>query len=431
LSIKYFFVFNWKQEKMAQQIETLLSTATPFIRGLDIEEAHASKLIENLEAFLEGSELYKFLQTLLRWTSIELNIETHPENTYVYSFNEILLKDFLNERVNILDTEFPEKWFMRNTLLYIIRFNTYCHIPPHLIHIDYSDDIEIMQEIVSRRLRNGHYCNMRSYLPSNRHHLLRSHEFVLKMVEANPEFIFNYDSSKWLSRHKEIAYKAIEMDPTIYQRLQNKAMWDYDIMLYAVKTDSSNHRFIPYEFWETNNHLSSHMKEVIIASIINDNNHLENRFERSEDGEYLYPYLYDDVHDRTSQFPQNNPDYYNDPDIIRAIEARQVPEELQILQTLLQLNTRIQDDIEGWLSIRQPLTISTLGGDTYELNQWLISVNIQNLMVEQLPELINCDIHFEDTLVSQTNIDTLKRSIIRYFSEHNELPIGLIVFPEE
>ena len=171
------------------------------------------------------------------------------------------------------------------------------------------------------------------------------------------------------------------------------------------------------------------IKRVIIASIILDDGLNERRFHQNG---ITYPNLYQNTIFDSPSFRLINQDYFNDPDIVRAVEARQVPEELQTLRQLIMLDYCIQGDIDIWLSIvDSPIVISTLSGEETQLYNWIQTDNILNLMTSQAPEYTGCDIYFEDDLVSKIDCFEFKNNVIKHYCENGVMPVGLIVFPEE
>ena len=391
---------------------TTIKDIMPFILRLNIERECAHRIAENLED-------HPLIDTI-----IDLVDNLSDEILLGTSFGGNYLNDFLNERGQMMNVENPELWFLRNVLLY---FAMYINQPMYIVryaelirYLDFHDDIELMQQLA--RITSDIYI----FIPYGRK-LLDNPDFISKMVEANPQIIFKAQFN--LLENKEIVYEAIRQEPTIYQYLSNQLKEDVDITLRAIKTNPCLYKKMPYKFGVIGNKMTPDIKRVIIASIILDDGLNERRFHQNG---ITYPNLYQNTIFDSPSFRLINQDYFNDPDIVRAVEARQVPEELQTLRQLIMLDYCIQGDIDIWLSIvDSPIVISTLSGEETQLYNWIQTDNILNLMTSQAPEYTGCDIYFEDDLVSKIDCFEFKNNVIKHYWENGVMPVGLIVFPEE
>ena len=334
-----------------------------------------------------------------------------------------LLSQFLIERNNLLKKMELGKWFIRNIILFYIKIIRKDPIFFYSLIDNYYDDAEIVGEYSLIDFCVFH--KIRIVRPK----LFEDYNFMKHVISINPiafqETNYNMDFNKY----KQLAIHALNYEPRMYKHFNHELMSEYDVTLYAVKKDGENYIFMPVTFWLSDNILIEKVKEILIASIIMSTD--EKRFHKLEnDFKYQYPYLYYNNSFDTYYFRQSHIEYFTDPDIVRAIEIKiELGNDLKILKSLLQYDIPLKENIDGWLEIcKEPLTISTLSGDCYSIEEWFLKDNL----IEELPsELKGCDANFEEYNISDTNVGIFKKYIIDKIVETGEYPIGLVVFPEE
>ena len=105
--------------------------------------------------------------------------------------------------------------------------------------------------------------------------------------------------------------------------------------------------------------------------------------------------------------------------------------DLQIINQLFSYEIPVRENIDYLLEIcKEPLHISTLGGNEYQIKNWFLTHDLPKLMTEQNPDLKDCDVNFEAYNISDYESFNFKKYIIEKIIKTGEFPKGLIVFPE-
>ena len=413
-----------------QQKETIFNEIIPLIEGLNIP---------NLEQEIKEGCLEEELFDL----NCDSKNDFRRKNIIKFLINSVLKRNivaskyYIGSKVELLDNMTIWSWFVRNIIVVYCRNSSQNMLTYNENHYfiyglldEYYEDPEVIGEFSRIDFRIFH--EVQSDMPE----LMDDYDYMKQIIRIRPcAFMITNSDEMGFEKYRDLAILTMECSPDMYSNLPYILKNEENVSLTAVKNNSDNYQHFLSLYWERG--LTEHTKEVLIASIITSDD--EKRFKRDEENECKYPNLYYKITNEIEAFTSIScPEYYTEPDILRAIEIRtEIWDEyengidLQIINQLFSYEIPVKKNIDYLLEIcKEPLNISTLGGDEYQIENWFLTYDLPKLMTEKNPDLEGCDVNFEEYNISDYESFNFKKYIIEKIIETGEFPKGLIIFPE-
>lgn len=123
------------------------------------------------------------------------------------------------------------------------------------------------------------------------------------------------------------------------------------------------------------------------------------------------------------------PDYLrNDSDILQLLDVELDELDLQNMQLLLQKNFNINKNCLHRLNnMKEPIYLQNLGGDIFEVHNWLDYENLLQYIIETYPELVDCNIYIDEVLLTMGNSKMIRNQLLNC----SDTLEGLLVYKVE
>jgi len=123
------------------------------------------------------------------------------------------------------------------------------------------------------------------------------------------------------------------------------------------------------------------------------------------------------------------PDYLrSDADILQLLDVELDALDLQNMQLLINKNIEIDKNCLQMLNnLKEPIYLQNLGGDIFEVHNWLDYENLLQYIIETYPELVDCNIYIEETLLTLDNSKKIRYQLLNC----SDTLEGLLVYKVE